>query len=441
MRTRDHLQANAPLTRRSFLRRIGLLGVTGLTLPAWMPRMAFAAPGASRSSDTLICIFLRGGMDSLSAVIPYGEAGYHDRRPTIRVPDSAVIDLDGQFGLHPALAPLADIWQERDLAIVHAVGSPDPTRSHFDAMDYMERGTPGQKQLQTGWLARHLETVASENDSPFRAVGMGAMLQTSLRGPVSALALRSIADFHLRGREDELALVQATLQRLYMPAPDTDSMLINQAGQTFDALALLENADPLRYEPEHGAVYPDDPAGMALRQIAQLIRADVGLEVACLDMGGWDTHESMGEYNDGLMAGLLTNLGQALLAFYTDLQDEMEGISVVTMSEFGRRVTENGSRGTDHGHGGCMFLMGGGFRGGQVYGNWPGLQDTQLDRGDLAVTTDFRDVLAEIVQNRLGNGSLSAVFPGYSPTFLGVTDPVDNGTQLSWKTFLPAAAR
>ena len=429
-----------PLTRRSFLRRAGILSLAGLSLPAWMPRMAFADPEKSGPGDILICVFLRGGMDSLSAVIPYNEAGYHDRRPTIRVPDSAVLDLDGQFGLHPHLAPLLEIWQEGDLAIVHAVGSPDPTRSHFDAMDYMERGTPGQKQVQTGWLARHLETVASQNDSPFRAVGMGAMLQASLRGPVPALALRSIADFHLRGREDEIAQVQAALQQLYAPDTGADSMLIQQADQTFAAMALLEAADPLSYEPQHGAVYPEDEFGLALRQVAQLIRADVGLEVACVDAGGWDTHESMGEYDDGRMAGLLEGLGAALGAFYTDMQEEMGRISVVTMSEFGRRVAENGSRGTDHGHGGCMFLVGGGFRGGKVYGAWPTLAEEQLDRGDLAVTTDFRDVLAEVVQNRLANPALAQVFPDYSPAFLGLTEPVGGSSQ-SWRTYLPTARR
>ncbi len=428
------------LTRRSFLRRAGILSLAGLSLPAWMPRMAFADPEKSGPGDILICIFLRGGMDSLSAVVPYNEAGYHDRRPTIAVPDSAILDLDGQFGLHPRLAPLLEVWQEGDLAIVHAVGSPDPTRSHFDAMDYMERGTPGQKQVQTGWLARHLESVASQNDSPFRAVGMGTMLQASLRGSAPALALRSIADFHLRGREDEIAQVQAALQQLYAPDTGADTMLVQQADQTFAAMALLENADPLSYEPQHGAVYPESELGLALGQVAQLIRADVGLEVACVDAGGWDTHESMGEYDGGRMAGLLEGLGAALGAFYTDMQEEMGRISVVTMSEFGRRVAENGSRGTDHGHGGCMFLVGGGFRGGRVYGDWPTLEEEKLDRGDLAVTTDFRDVLAEVVQKRLDNPALAQVFPGHTATFLELTDPLEGASQ-GWQTYLPMARR
>ncbi|RME45095.1 MAG: DUF1501 domain-containing protein, partial [Chloroflexi bacterium] len=311
-------------SRRAFLHRAGVLSLAGLSLPYWMPRLFFAPPDSPPRGDILVCVFQRGGMDGLSAVVPYTEAGYHDRRPTIAVPDSAVLDLDGQFGLHPTMEPLLDVWQEKDLAIVHAAGSPDPTRSHFDAMDYMERGTPGEKQLQTGWIGRHLQTLASENESPFRAVGMGAMLQTSLRGPVPALALQSIADFHLRGREEEIAEVQATLERLYTLGDGAGTALAQQAIQTFDAIKLLEAANPLQYEPQHGAVYPDDEFGLGLRQVAQLIRADVGLEVACVDVGGWDTHESMGTYDEGRMAGLLQNLAAALGAFYTDLQDEMD---------------------------------------------------------------------------------------------------------------------
>lgn len=379
-------------------------------------------------------------MDGLSAVVPYAEAGYYDRRPTIAVPDSAVLDLDGQFGLHPAMAPLLDIWKAKDLAIVDAAGSPDPTRSHFDAMDFMERGTPGEKLVGTGWIGRHLESMASENDSPFRAVGMGAMLQASLRGPVPALALQSIADFHLRGREEEIAQVQNTLEQLYTTGDGAGTPLDQQAAQTLDAIDFLETADPLQYEPQHGAVYPEDEFGLGLRQVAQLIRADVGLEVACVDAGGWDTHESMGTYEGGRMAGLLENLAAALGAFYTDLQDEMGRICIVTMSEFGRRVQENGSRGTDHGHGNCMFLIGGSIRGGEVYGQWPGLAEEQLDRGDLAVATDYRDVLAEIVEQRLGNDALDEVFPGYEPAFLGLADPLEPAFDPHWRIHLPLLA-
>lgn len=443
-------KANGPgpdrnrLSRRGLLRRAGIIGLTGLALPSWMPRMAFASEPSPERGDILVCIFQRGGMDGLSAVVPYNEAGYYDSRPGIRVPDRAVLDLDGQFGLHPSLAPLHEIWQQADLAVVQAVGSPDPTRSHFDAMDYMERGTPGEKQIQTGWIARHLQTAAWQNESPFRAVGMGAMLQASLRGPVPALALKSIADFHLQGRAEELASVQTTLAQLYgggghQSGTPIDGMLSQQADTTFAALGLLESADPAQHQPQNGAVYPEDEFGMALRQVVQLIRADVGLEIACIDVGGWDTHESMGPYDDGLMGGLLANLAAGLHAFYTDLAEEMGRISVVTMSEFGRRVQENGSGGTDHGHGNCMFLLGGGFRGGAVYGQWPGLAAQQLDRGDLAVTTDFRDVLAEVAQMRLGNPALADIFPDYAPQPLGLAHP--RGQAETRNVFLPIAQR
>lgn len=433
-------------SRRSFLQGAGVIGLTGLILPHWMPRMAFAGPDQEPGGDILICLFQRGGMDGLSAVVPYHEANYHDHRPRIHVPDSAILNLDDQFGLHPALAPLLPIWQENDLAIVHAVGSPDPTRSHFDAMDYMERGTPGEKSIETGWIARHLQTAATANESPFRAVGMGAMLQTSLRGPVPALALRSIADFHLQGRVEEIAQVQTTLHQLYggggfQSGTPTDLLLTEQAGATFAAIDLLSEADPLQYSPRHGAVYPEDELGMGLRQIAQLIRADVGLEIACIDVGGWDTHETMGEYDDGLMTGLLTNLSAALGAFYTDLEDQFDRISMVTMSEFGRRLEENGSGGTDHGHGNCMFLMGGGIRGGAVYGAWPGLNQDALDRGDLAVTTDFRDVLAEVVEKRLDNPMTGEIFPDYTPSILNLADRLNGESEIEPVQFLPYTVR
>jgi len=419
---------SSALSRRSFVQRAGVIGIAGLSLPAWMPRMAFAAsPDAASSGDTLVCIFLRGGMDGLSALVPYNEAGYHDVRPTIKVPYDKVTDLDGQFGLHPAMASLRDIWQQGDLAAVCATGSTDSTRSHFDAMDFMERGTPGEKIIQTGWIGRHLESTAKRNQSIFRAVGMGKMLQTSLRGPISAIALQSIADFHLKGRADEISQVQQTLQNLYTISQENGNKgkiytaLEQQANQSFDAIDILKNVNPMQYTSQYGAEYAEDQLGQGLGQIAKLIRSQVGLEVACVDAGGWDTHDTMGTYDEGEMTGLLANLAKNLTAFYTDMQDQMSGITVMVMSEFGRRVKENGSQGTDHGHGNCMFLMGGGIAGGQVHGQWPGLAPEQLDRGDLAITTDFRDVLSEVVSVRLANPLVGQVFPNYAPTYLGVT--------------------
>jgi uncharacterized protein (DUF1501 family) len=307
---------------------------------------------------------------------------------------------------------------------VHAAGSPDPSHSHFQAMDYMERGTPGSQALSTGWINRHLQAAAAGGDgdvSPFRAVGFGTLLQASLRGPVPATALQSIAEFHLRGRDPAaVQAFQASLSSLYAGG----SWLDFQGQETVSAISTLAAANPGAYQPQHGAQYPTSPFGKAMAQVAQIIRAGLGLEVACVDIGGWDTHHDEGGAS-GPMSKLLADLAAGLLAFYTDMSDQMGSITVVTMSEFGRRVQENASGGTDHGHGNVMLLLGGGVNGGKVYGDWPGLAASQLvTPGDLKVTTDFRTVLAEIVDRRLLNPALDQVFPGFAaPPCLGLVRP------------------
>jgi uncharacterized protein (DUF1501 family) len=419
-------------SRREFLSGVAKLGVIGAAksiFPSWMPRLAFRPPNQAARGDVLVAIFLRGGIDGLSAVVPFGEgANYYDRRPTTRVlePGSgagAALDLNGFFGFHPAFAPLMDIYQARDLLVVQATGSTDPSRSHFDAMQYMEYGTPGVKTTGTGWIGRHLQSTAWQNDSPFRAVGMGAMVPNSLRGRVVPLALKSIADFHLRGREDELSQAQAALGHLYGVEAPAD-LLGAQAKAVFDTVDMLQVINASGYTPDNGAEYPDDDSGfgMGLQQIAQLIKADVGLEVATVDLGGWDTHENQGTIG-GFFELNMSLLARGLSAFYADLGDRMRGVSVVTMSEFGRRVEENGSQGTDHGHGNFMLLMGGGVQGGQVYADWPTLDQMALNDGDLQITTDYRDVLAEVIQHRLGNGALDQVFPSHAVTPLGLVVP------------------
>jgi len=418
-------------TRREFLgglASVGAVGISKALFPSWMPKLAFRQQGTA-PGDVLVAIFLRGGIDGLSAVVPYGDgANYYDARPTLAVPEpgsdtNAALDLNGYFGFHQSFAPLVDIYQAGGLAVVHATGSTDPSRSHFDAMQFMEYGTPGSKTTGTGWIGRHLQSAAWQNDSPFRAVGMGAMVPGSLRGPVSPLSLRSIADFHLKGREGELRRAQDALAQLYSIQAPTD-MLDTQAKLVFDTVDMLQSLNAGSYQPANGADYPSDDYGfgMGLRQIAQLIKADVGLEVACIDLGGWDTHENQGNHN-GYFADLLSTLGRGLGAFYADLQDHMSDVSVVTMSEFGRRVSENASQGTDHGHGNFMLLMGGGVKGGQVYANWPTLAPEALNDGDLAITTDYRDVLAEVVAQRLKNPALDQVFPNFTPTPLGLVIP------------------
>jgi uncharacterized protein (DUF1501 family) len=408
------------MDRRSLIQQFAILGAT---LPTWMPRLSFAAPPREVKHDILVCIFLRGGADGLNMVIPFGDEDYYNARKKLAIPAPAsgpdtAIDMDGYFGLHPAMASLSEIYQAGQLAFVHAVGSPHETRSHFDAMDYMERGTPGDKSLASGWLNRHLQSTASTNDSPFRAVGMGQQLQMSLRGMVPAVTLQSIADFHLKGQPEQITEIQRVLSSLYTPE---NGWLAEQGVEVFNAFNILEKADPTQYESHPDANYPDNNFGMALKQVAQLIKADVGLEVACVDIGGWDTHIIQGG-SEGIMANLLQDYAGGLAAFYSDLHNHLSRVTILTMSEFGRRVQENAAGGTDHGRGGVIGVMGGGINGGQVYGNWPTLHPDVLEEpGDLPVTTDFRDVLGEIIQNRMGNHNLDQVFPGYQKAgFLGV---------------------
>jgi uncharacterized protein (DUF1501 family) len=405
----------------------------GLSLPAWFPRLAFSTSqerlNQAAQRDLLVCIFQRGAADGLNSIVPVGDSHYHSNRPTIAIPEpsaggsNAAIDLDGFFALHPALAPLKPFYDDKLLAAVHAAGSPDPSHSHFQAMDYMERGTPGSQAISTGWINRHLQSATAAGDgntSPFRAVGFGSLLQASLRGPVPATALQSIVDFHLRGNAAAVQAFQASLASLY-----TDSTWLNAQGQeTLNAISALAAANPGSYQPQNGAKYPTSTFGLALRQVAQLSRASLGLEVACVDVGGWDTHHAEGGPT-GQMARLLTDLAEGLAAFATDLGDQMKHVVVVTMSEFGRRVIENASGGTDHGHGNSMLVLGGGVNGGKVYGSWPGLAPDQLaSPGDLQVTTDFRTVLSEIVDRRLLNSNLAQVFPEFQvPAYLGVVQP------------------
>lgn len=416
-------------SRRDFLKKMGVVGAVGAgmsMMPSWMPRLAFAQQAHNPTGNTVVCIFLRGGIDGLATVAPYFEGRhYYESRPTQHLAEpgrgeNAALDLDGRFGFHPVMRPLKEIYDSGHLAVVQATGLTDPTRSHFDAMLFMEYGTPGEKFTDAGWLARHLQSTAERTGSPFRSVGIGAVLPTSLRGPVSSLALQSIADFHLQGRADEIEKVQQALAQLYaIDAPSEP--LDHQAHLVFETLDQLRTINAVTYEPANGANYPDgNEFGMGLRQIAQLIKADVGLEVACIDFGGWDTHENQGTF-DGTFNYLLSTLSQGLHAFHTDLGNRMQNVTVVTMSEFGRTLNENGSAGTDHGHGNIMMLMGGGVNGGQVYTNWPGLAPEHRDPdGDLAITTDYRDVLAEVVRHRLQNDDLGFVFPNYTPNTLGI---------------------
>jgi len=398
-------------------------------MPAFLQRAVAATPMPNKKQ--LVVLFQRGAADGLNIVVPFGESNYYRLRPSIAIPQpkrggrgsgfalanpglntDAAIDLDGFFGLHPSLAPLEPLFHKNQLAIVHAAGSPDPTRSHFDAQDFMESGTPGLKSTEDGWLNRTLEIVPEENASPFRAVAMGPNLPRVLHGSAPAIALPDLKQFKVMSQAPGMnQMVEGGFEAMY--AQSVDHALHGTGAETFEAIDLLRKADPAKYQPENGAQYPTSKLGQSLQQIGQLLKANIGVEVLFVDCGGWDNHVNEGGVQ-GQLSNLLKDLGSGLAAFHQDLGDRMQDIVVVTMSEFGRTAKENGNRGTDHGHANCMFLMGGDVRGGQVYGKWPGLNDHQLNEGrDLALTTDFRSVVGEVLSKHIGVKELSAVFPGF----------------------------
>src|SRR5438128_2164443 len=366
---------------------------------------------------TLIAIFQRGAVDGLNVVVPYGEHSYYDVRPNIAIPKpnggaEAALDLDGFFGLHPSLAPFKPLWDSKRLAIVHASGSPDNTRSHFDAQDYMESATPGVKSTQDGWLNRYLQAKADPTKSLFRAVSMTQNMPRAMQGKAPALAISNLADFTIRAGQSSAA-VQGGFEAIYGDKAVNDA-LHGTGTETFEAINYLKQVNPAQYKPENGAEYPRTPFGNALLQIAQLIKAGVGLEIGFTDIGGWDTHVNEGN-QQGQLSNLLRQFSSAIDALHTDLGQCMDEVVVLSISEFGRTAKENGNRGTDHGHANAMFVVGNSVRGGKVYGDWPGLKNDQLYEGrDLALTTDFRDVFGEIAYEHLGATNLKGVFPGYT---------------------------
>ena len=400
--------------RRSFVKG-GALALCGLAtgIPRFLVRSAYAGP-TPRRPKVLVAVFQRGAVDGLSMIAPHGEAAYYAARPSIAIrppaagtPETA-LDLDGFFALHPALEPLKPLWDARQLAIVHACGSPHPTRSHFDAQDYMETGTPGVKTTRDGWLARGLVARAATAASPFRAAALGPQLPRALRGEAGALAMPTLRDFdmHVDARR--------TFEALY--SSGGRDVIHGTGRETFAAVRMLKAADPERFEPAHGARYPRTDFGEKLRQVAQLIKADVGLEVACVDIEGWDTHAGQGNAR-GQLANRLADFARGLRALTLDLGDRMEDVVILSMSEFGRTVRENGNLGTDHGRATAMLVLGGPVRGGRVYGRWPGLAPEQLFEGrDLEVTTDFRQLFTEVAWHHLGVPNQANVFPSFAPS-------------------------
>ncbi len=363
------------ITRRVFLKN-GALAIVGTSIvPSFLTRAVYAAETAAPGKKRLIVLFQRGAADGLNIVVPHGEQAYYAMRPSISIPrprngQESAIDLDGFFGLHPAMTAFKPLWDQKHLAIVHAAGSPDTTRSHFDAQDYMESGTPGLRSTDDGWLNRALQADPEVGASPFRAVAMGGALPRTLAGSVPAVAMDNIRAFTVGGRGPKPSLASNTFEAMYEQS--VDSVLHGTGNETFEAVKMLRSADPEKYTPAAGADYPRGRFGDSLRQVAQLIKANLGVEVAFADISGWDHHVNEGSVQ-GQIANLTREFSQSIAALWTDLGDLAESTVIVTMSEFGRTMRENGNAGTDHGHGNVMWLMGGRVQGGKIYGDWPGL--------------------------------------------------------------------
>ena len=429
-----------PINRRVFLKGGAMALLALATPPEFLARSLLAESRASARKNTLICIFQRGAADGLSMVVPFGDPAYYAARRSIAIADPSrrnergALDLDGHFGLHPALQPFMELYRRGEMAIVHATGSPNPTRSHFEAQDIMESASPDRRATD-GWLNRVLRETPCDCDGRTRAdarahaadhaagqahlaggaealrgVALGAELPLSLRGAAPTLAIQNLDTFGVAGGRD--AALSGTFAAMYRT--DRGDVVSGAAGEGLEAAELLKRIDPARYAPAASIRYPNTDFGRSLRQIAQLVKADVGVEVAFTDLGGWDTHVAQGGA-DGQLARRLNELATGVRALRDDLGERMRDVVILTMSEFGRTVAENGTGGTDHGHANCMFVLGGDVGGGRVLGDWPGLAPEQLNEGrDLKVTTDFRDIFAEVAQGHLGAAHLDRVFPGYS---------------------------
>ncbi len=403
-------------SRRGFMKGGALALVGTSVIPSFLMRSVMAeATTAAANHKKLVVLFQRGAADGLNIVVPYQEKNYYAMRPSIAIQQKDVLDLNGFFGLHPAMASFKPLYDEGHLAIIHAAGSTDTTRSHFDAQDYMESGTPGIKSTEDGWLNRALANGPAPNGpegkpSAFRAVALGTQVPRTLAGKVPAIAVTNLADFSVAGKGPQPSAISNAFQAMYDQS--TDAVLHGTGQETFEAVKMLKAADPAKYQPAPGVIFPNTPFGNSLKQIAQLMKANLGVEAAFSDIGGWDTHQNQGGAT-GQLANRLTEFSNGIAAFWKDMGAESENITLVTMSEFGRTARQNGTGGTDHGHANVMFVLGGRVKGGKVYGKWPGLSDGQLNEGrDLTVTTDFRKVLSEAAFKTLGSRNMDIVFPG-----------------------------
>lgn len=404
------------ISRRVFVKSGGLALVSFGLDPLFLARAAFASsppPGLPPSRPILVCLFQRGAVDGLNMIVPHGDRLYYEERPRIAIPQRDVVDLDGYFGLHPRLGVLKTLWDNKSLAVIHAAGSPDSTRSHFDAQDFMESGTPGRRATPDGWLNRYCKHDREHLSTPFRAVAFGPRLPRILAGSAPTLAIPDLQAFGVREPGATRDRLTGAFEELY--AGTATGLLATSSQEAFEAVQILGRANPTQYQPAAGVIYPRGRLGAAMLQIAQLIKANVGLQVAFADVTGWDTHVNQGA-SEGQLATRLAEFGQALAAFAQDLGEGMRDVVVLTMSEFGRTIRENGSLGTDHGRATAMLVLGGPVNGGKVLGRWPGLDPAARFEGrDVPVTTDFRDLFGEILTRHMRATDLSSVFPGFTP--------------------------
>jgi len=412
------------IDRRRFLGSSALGAAATFTAPAWLPRVARAGT-ASTGRDTVVIVFLRGGSDGLTMCAPHADPRLYALRPTLAIqppgaPNGAV-DLDGFFGFAPAMAPLLPAYQAGRLAVVHATGLQDPSRSHFDMQRWMEFGVDGvgSNGVFSGWGGRYLQTIAPVGAGQLRGLAIEKTIPRSMAGGPACTAAPTPGSFVMPGSASTATVRRATITTMHTGEPFP---LGPAALNTFATMDLLATIDFTNYVPSNGALYPTTSFGAKLESAAALIKADIGVELVEADLGGWDHHNQLGPLN-GQMATLMDELSRALAAFDLDMSDGTHAIrrtTVVVMSEFGRRASENASAGTDHGHGNCMLVLGGSVNGGQVLSLWPTLNANALDNGDLAITMDYRDILAEILSERMGCTSLPSVFPGFTPTVRGI---------------------
>ena len=417
-------------SRRGFLKAGGLalFGIGFGGVPSFVAQAAqmIQAPALFKKRKTLVCIFQRGAMDGLMAVTPFTDPYLKAARPTIFMSAAKnadykpLIDLDGRFGLHPSMAAFESVFKDGRLAIVHGIGSPNQTRSHFDAQDYMESGTPFNKGTSSGWLNRAAGLLGHDAVTPFQAVSMTSSLPRSFYGDHPAIAISNLQDFsiQMQGNKTGANMAAKSFEDLY---DQTTSSLLKETGkESFDAIKMLRKVDTKNYKAENNAQYPNSALGKSLKQIAQLIKLDLGLEVAFAESGGWDTHFNQGK-DTGIFARNVNDLSECMMAFWTDMGAYQDEVTIMTMTEFGRTVKQNGTGGTDHGRASCNFILGNDVKGGKVHGLVNPLAKENLEDGrDLSVTTDFRSVFSEVADKHLGINNDKILFPDWTGKTIGM---------------------